>query len=71
MKITFDDMSDFSICMGCGDIPTNDLSEGSSSVGYEETEEEIQEMLTKGFIKDSAGQWYDPTNYIDSYYADW
>ena len=64
-------MSDFSVSMGCGDYPTNDLSEDCSSVGYDETEEEIQEMFAKGFIKDSAGQWYDPTNYIDSYYADW
>ena len=34
------------------------------------TEEEIQEKIAKGYIKDSAGQWYDPTNYIDCYYAD-
>jgi hypothetical protein len=64
-------MSDFSVSMGCGDYPTNDLSEDRPSVGYEETEEEIQEMLAKGFIKDSCNQWYDPTNYIDCYYADW
>jgi hypothetical protein len=64
-------MSDFSVSMGCGDYPTNDLSEDRPSVGYEETEEEIQEMLAKGFIKDSTGSWYDPTNYIDCYYADW
>jgi hypothetical protein len=57
--------------MGCGDYPTNDLSEDRPSVGYEETEEEIQEMLAKGFIKDSCNQWYDPINYIDCYYADW
>ena len=64
-------MSDFSVSMGCGDYPTNELSESRPSRGYRETKEEIQEKLAKGLIKDSAGQWYDPTNYIDCYYADW
>ena len=64
-------MSDFSVSMGCGDYPTNELSENHSSVGYEETEEEIQEKLASGLIKDSCNHWYDPTNYIDCYYADW
>jgi hypothetical protein len=64
-------MSDFSVSMGCGDYPTNELSENRPSRGHRETKEEIQEKLAKGLIKDSAGQWYDPTNYIDCYYADW
>ena len=65
-------MSDFNVSMGCGDIPTNELSEKCSHKPYyEETPEEIQEKLDKGLIKDSCGQWYDPTSYVDSYYADW
>jgi len=64
-------MSDFDICIGCGDIPTNELSEECSHMVCQETVEEIQEKIDKGFIKDSCGQWYGPTNYIDSYYADW
>ena len=64
-------MSDFRVCAGTGDIPTNELSEGHSFVGYEETEEEIQEKLDRGLIKDSCNHWYDPTDYIDSYYANW
>lgn len=64
-------MSDFDVCIGCGDIPTNDLSEECSSIGYVETEEEIQKKIKKGLIMDSCGHWYDPTNYIDCYYADW
>ena len=70
-KIIFNIMSDFSVSMGCGDYPTNDLSESRSSGGYAETEEEVREHLRRGFIKDSCGHWYDPTNYIDCYYADW
>lgn len=64
-------MSDFNVSIGCGDIPTNELSEESSNMAYEETAEEIQEKLDKGFIKDSCGHWYDPTSYLGSYYADW
>jgi hypothetical protein len=64
-------MNDFRVCAGTGDIPTNELSEGSLSVGYIETEEEVQEKLARGLIKDSCNHWYDPTDYIDSYYADW
>ena len=64
-------MSDFDVSMGCGDIPTNDVSDVSSIDYIEETEEEIQEKLARGLIKDSCNRWYDPTNYIDSYYADW
>ena len=36
-------MSDFDICIGCGDIPTNELSEECSHMVYKETAEEIQE----------------------------
>ena len=64
-------MSDFDVSMGCGDIPTNELSEGGPCKPYKETKEEIQEKLKRGLIKDSCGHWYDPTNYIDCYYADW
>lgn len=64
-------MSDFDICIGCGDIPTNELSEECSHMVCQETAEEIQEKIDKGFIKDSCGQWYDPTSYLGSYYADW
>lgn len=64
-------MSDFNVSMGCGDIPTNELSDGCSHIAYEETAEDIQEKFDKGLIKDSCGHWYDPTNYIDSYYVDW
>jgi hypothetical protein len=64
-------MTDFSASLGCGDYPTNELDDTQTNVGYTETEEEIQEKIAKGYIKDSAGQWYDPTNYIDCYYADW
>jgi hypothetical protein len=64
-------MSDFNVSMGCGDIPTNDLNNDCISTVVEETAEEIQEKIDKGFVKDSCGQWYDPTSYIDSYYTDW
>ena len=64
-------MSDFDICIGCGDIPTSELSEECSHMVYKETAEEIQEKLDKCFIKDSCGHWYDPTSYLGSYYADW
>ena len=65
-------MSDFDICMGCGDVPTNDLSDESSNTPYyEETAEEIQAKIDKGLIMDSTGRWYDPTDYLGSYYADW
>jgi hypothetical protein len=64
-------MRDYDICLGCGDIPTNELDDTQTHIGHMETEEEIQEYMTKGYIKDSTGHWYDPTNYIDCYYADW
>ena len=64
-------MTDFNVSLGCGDIPTNELNDSKLGVGYEETEEEIQEYIAKGYIKDSTGHWYNPTNYIDCYYADW
>lgn len=64
-------MSDFAVCIGCGDIPTNDLTEDSARHDSIETVESIQEKNDKGYIKDSCGRWYDPTNYFDSYYADW
>ena len=51
-KIIFNNMSDYSVSMGCGDYPTNDLSESHSSGGYAETEEEVREHLRRGFIKD-------------------
>ena len=63
-------MTDFSVSLGCGDYPTNELDDTQTNVGYTETEEEIQEKIAKGYIKDSAGQSYDPTNYINCYYAD-
>lgn len=64
-------MSDFGICMGCGDIPTNELSEECAVRSFKESEEHVQEMKSKGYAKDSTNHWYDSTNYIDQYYADW
>lgn len=64
-------MSDFSVCIGCGDIPTNDLTEERSMPRFEESAEAIQEKIDKGYIQDSCGHWYDPNSYIGQYYADW
>ena len=64
-------MSDFDVSYCCGDIPTNDLSNDCISTVVEETDEEIQERIRKGFVKDSCNNWYDPTNPIDCHYADW
>lgn len=64
-------MTDFDVCIGCGDIPTNDFAEECLVSVFENSVETMQEMIDKGYIQDSCGHWYDPRNYIDSYYADW
>lgn len=33
--------------------------------------EALQEKIDKGYVLDSSGHWYDSSNYIDQYYADW
>lgn len=66
-------MTDFEICMGTSDVPTPlEVNHGdvpSHTNLY--SQEEIQEKIANGFIQDSNGRWYDPTNYIDSLYANW
>ena len=61
-------MSDFHISMGTGDYPTNEL--GSESMSHKRTRAN-RKPPKEGYIMDSIGHWYDPTNYIDCYYADW
>jgi len=63
-------MKDFDVCMGCGDVPTNDLEDCVISI-FGSTVETIQEMIDKGYTQDSCGHWYNPSDYIDSYYANW
>ena len=58
--------------MGTGDIPTpTDIDDNGIKIGATYSQEEIQRMKDKGMIQDSTGHWYDPTNYIDTLYADW
>ncbi len=64
-------MHDFHTCIGCGDIPTNDVAEECNVPIFKDSAEDIQEKIDKGYIQDSCGHWYDPTNYIDCLYADW
>ena len=61
-------MTDFDICAGTGDYPTNELS--SESKNHKRLKSN-NKPPKKGYIMDSTGSWYDPTNYIDCYYADW
>ena len=35
------------------------------------TPEEEEGLKSKGYIQDSTGSWFNPNNYIDSYYMDW
>ena len=66
-------ITEYYVSCGCGDYPTNELSSETSykNVRTKEDEKREEEMKAKGYIKDSTGRWYDPKNYIDSYYADW
>ena len=63
-------MKDFDVCMGTGDIPTP-IDNDSPKIVQSTTPEEIREMKKKGYIQDSTGSWFNPNNYIDSYYMDW
>jgi hypothetical protein len=63
-------MSDFDVCIGCGDIPTNELG-GDTTFESIYSNEDIQEMIDKGYMQDSTGSWFDPTNAVDCYFIDW
>lgn len=61
-------MTDLEICMGTGDVPTPlfEVNQQSHTNLYSQ-----KEKIANGYIQDSNGRWYDPTNYIDCLYADW
>ena len=59
-------MTDFDVCIGTGDFPTGAyVTDEPVAVPYD------PEPPGEGFIMDSTGKWIDPTDYIDTYYADW
>lgn len=65
-------MTDFDICLGTGDIPTpTDTYDDEIRNKPTYTPEEEEGLKSKGYIQDSTGSWFNPNNYIDSYYMDW
>ena len=50
-------MSDFEICAGCGDYPTNELNNYRPIIIDEDYEKHLREI---GMQQDSTGCWYDP-----------
>ena len=63
-------MTDYDVCLGTGDVPTP-MDNDTPCAGFTYTPEEIKTMEEKGYVRDTNGHWYDPTNYIDCLFADW